>query len=80
MLSFKPAFSLSFFIILKRLFSSSSLSAIMVGTEPIEVLSSFAENKSKYIQDNKTLKCLFTCGTLPDGLVEILIDSRDDDH
>lgn len=48
--------------------------------EPIEVLSSFSENESKYIWDNKTLKCLFTRGTLPDGLVEILIDSRDDDH
>ena len=28
MLSFKPAFSLSFFTLIKRLFSSSSLSAI----------------------------------------------------
>ena len=30
MLSFKPAFSLSFFTLIKRLFSSSSLSAIWV--------------------------------------------------
>ena len=30
MLSFKPTFSLSFFTLIKRLFSSSSLSAIMV--------------------------------------------------
>ena len=30
MLSFKPAFSLSFFIFIKSLFSSSSLSAIRV--------------------------------------------------
>ena len=48
--------------------------------EPIEVISSFPKNESKYIWNNKTLKCLFTGGTLFDRIVKILPDSKVQNH
>lgn len=48
--------------------------------EPIEVISSFPKNESKYIWNNRTVKYLFTGGTLFDRRVKILPDSKVQNH
>ena len=59
MLSFKPTFSLSFFTFIKRLFSSSSLSAIRVVASADEVIDTSSSNLFFSSQQMRN-KCLMS--------------------